>query len=29
MIGKKYGEGFIQRETMEIEDVTKVPGHSM
>jgi len=29
MIGKKYGEGFIQRETMEVEDPTKVPGHSM
>jgi bacillithiol biosynthesis deacetylase BshB1 len=29
MLGKTYGEGFTQRETMEIEDVAKVSGHSM
>ncbi len=29
MIGKPYGEGFYQREVMEIADVTAVPGSSM
>lgn len=29
LIGKKYGEGFIQRETIEIEDATKVLGKSI
>src|SRR5262245_11094534 len=26
MIGKTYGEGFIQRETVEVEDVATLPG---
>jgi bacillithiol biosynthesis deacetylase BshB1 len=28
-IGKTYGEGFIQREALEIEDLATVPGSSM
>ena len=29
MIGKTYGEGFIQRETVEVDDVATLPGSSM
>ncbi len=29
MIGKAHGEGFYQREVMEVADVTAVPGSSM
>ena len=29
MIGKMYGEGFIQRESVEVEDLATVPGSSM
>ena len=29
MIGKTYGEGFIQREGVEVDDVATLPGSSM
>lgn len=29
MIGKMYGEGFIQREAVEVEDLATLPGVSM
>jgi bacillithiol biosynthesis deacetylase BshB1 len=29
MIGKTYGEGFIQREAVEVEDPFRLPGHSI
>ena len=29
MIGKTYGEGFLQREVMEVDDLATVPGSSM
>jgi bacillithiol biosynthesis deacetylase BshB1 len=29
MIGKAFGEGFVQREVMEVADVAKLPGSSM
>lgn len=29
MIGKKYGEGFVQQEVMEVDDIVKLPVRSI
>ena len=29
MIGTTYGEGYVQRETMQVDDVVALPGASI